>query len=211
VLHVQDSDLALFATGDLAQWQRLKVSIHVRRCDACRSLVDAYRGDAEYLKAGALDLPEGVDWDRLSAEMNANIHVGLAAGECVAKPGKRRQAVNVWDGFWGWRAAAAGVGVMVLLVCAWWLNMPRSDTQALGSIWQVLLHSGPFGPPEVERGPIVAASAEKIAMRENGSGLEVADLDGDDPLTVTVSNTEASAQFVVEDTGQLVITTVYVQ
>lgn len=208
--HVNDTDLALFATGDLAAWQRLQVSIHVRQCDECRAMVDAYRSDAEYLKVSAQDLPEGVDWDQLSAEMSANIHLGLAAGECVSQPAKRSEISSPWAGFWGWRAAAAASGMVVLLVCAWWLNMPRGDTEAMNRVLTALWHSGPLGSQEQDQRPVVEASSEGIEFRENGAALGMAAMDGAEPLSVTVSNTGASAQYMDEDTGQLVITTVYV-
>lgn len=210
-MHVPETELALFATGDLARWPQLKVSIHVRRCGRCRTLVDAYRADAEFLKAGSGDLPEGVAWDRLSAEMSANIHLGLAAGEIVAQP-KRREAVNMWEGmregFWGWQAAAAGLGVVLLIGSAWWLNMPPSTNQSLRAVAERLFSRGPFGPVEADFGPVVVASPEKgIALHENGGSL----VNQTAPLTVTVSNTEASTQYFDEDTEQLVITTVYVE
>ena len=46
--------------------------------------IDVYRHSRQRLKQAAAEMPEGADWDRLAAEMTANIRVGLAAGECVA-------------------------------------------------------------------------------------------------------------------------------
>lgn len=204
MMHVPETDLALFAAGDLARWQQLKVSIHVHRCDRCRALVDAYSADAEYLKSGAADLPPGVDWDRLSAEMSANIHLGLTAGEIVAQP-KRRESINVWQDFWGWRTAAAAVGIVVLVGLAWWVNMPASTNQVLGRIVGNMID-----PPD-SRAVVVASPERGIEFRENGGVLGFADLKNEVPLAVTVSNTEASAQYMDEDTGQLVIATVYVE
>ena len=64
-------------------------------------------------------MPQGVDWDRLAAEMTANIHLGLeaanASGRCAPPKPERI----------GWRAAMVMAGLSVVLVGAWWLNPPR--------------------------------------------------------------------------------------
>ena len=47
-----------------------------------------FRSDTQNLARHNSGTPENLDWARLSAEMAANIHVGLAAGECVSPRGK---------------------------------------------------------------------------------------------------------------------------
>src|SRR6185312_14422117 len=78
--HVMETDLALYAAGDLPFWRNAMVRLHVRRCEECRGLVGAIRADREELRGSADDLPANLDWDQLAAEMTANIRVGLAAG-----------------------------------------------------------------------------------------------------------------------------------
>jgi hypothetical protein len=202
--HVADSQLALFSSGDLPGWQRLKTSVHVRSCDECRAVVEAYRSGRNQLRTSADDLPEGLDWDRLSAEMTANIHLGLAAGECVS-PRDIKSSSWAWD----WKPVAAVFGVVLVLVTAWLLNIPRGDTEALQRVFSRIATSGPFGSPE-EPGPMVQASQDGIQFRENGTVMGVAFSDAS-PVTVTVSNTGASARYVDSDTDQVMITTVYVQ
>ena len=209
--HPVPANLALYATGDLAAWPRLKTGIHLRACDQCRELVNVFRADREELRASADDLPEGLDWNRLAAEMTANVHLGLAAGECVSPQGVRgvKNSSRSWT--WYWRPAAAAAALTLLMVAAWWLNMPAGDTQALRRVADTLWSRGPFGPPLEEPGPLVEASDAGIEFRQNGRSMGVGWMDAE-PVTSTVSlQGSASAQWVDDDTGQVTITAVYVQ
>src|SRR5215471_11646011 len=94
--HVGETDLALYAAGDLPLWRRAQVWFHVHSCVPCLTTLLSYKAAREELLARADKLPEGLDWDRLSAEMTANIHVGLAAGECVA-PRTRKAPFKDWS------------------------------------------------------------------------------------------------------------------
>jgi hypothetical protein len=206
--HVKEIDLALYASGDLRLWQRAAVHLHVRQCESCREAVEEFRADGRALRDAAAGLPEGLDWARLSAEMTANIRVGLAAGECVAPRGHARKFIPM-----SWRpvALASLVTTMLaaLLVGGWWLNMPPQETQALSramrSIWHgrsVILE---------ERGPVIEASQEGIELRKDGGALGVSQ-DAAKLMTVSVSTQgSASAHYVDQDTGQVTITSVYAQ
>ena len=123
--HVMETDLALYAAGDLPFWRSAVVRLHVRRCDECRGLVEALRADREELRRSADGMPASVDWDQLAAEMTANIRVGLAAGECVTPRERKVAAIS-------WRPVAIAAGLVVLLAGAWWLNIPRTDTETIG-------------------------------------------------------------------------------
>ena len=209
--HVSEINLALYVSGDLGVWDRLKVGLHVRSCQACRRLMEAYRADRAQLREVAAEMPEGIDWNRLSREMTANIRVGLAAGECVA-PRKRKSTVAVW------RPAAIAAGLAVLLAGGWWLNMPPSETRALGQALQKMWTVGSEGGvarrgnhPMEEGGVVVEATAAGIELRENGSSLGVSQGTAR-PVAVSVSVPgSASARYVDADTGQMTITSVYTQ
>ena len=91
--HIAETELALFASGELNVTARVRVGWHVRSCERCAGRVEAYRGDRLAVREEVLEMPAGVDWDRLSREMTGNIRVGLAAGECVAvKPASRKNS-----------------------------------------------------------------------------------------------------------------------
>ena len=218
--HEVETDLALFATGDLSPWRSALVRFHVGRCAQCRETVDAFRKDRERLRQEASRMPPGVNWERLAAEMAANIRVGLEAGECVAP---RRSKRAVWTrGYWsiphvsfGWRIAGALTAAIALVVLALWLNFPASDQAVLGkAVGQLLSGRGALnleGKAGDDRGPVAEASPTGIELRENGGAVRISQ--GDlRPVNVSVSaQGSASARYVDADTGQVVITSVYVQ
>ena len=206
--HPTQSDLALYATGDLSAWRWPLVRLHVARCAGCRGWVTAYRVDRESLRRFATEMPEGVNWDRLAAEMSANVRVGLEAGECVA-PRVRKPTLAT-----GWRVAAAAAGVTVLLVSAWWLNMPRAESVALGRVVKKIAQARPW-PGGIlaleDRGPLVEVSAAGIQLQQNGGTLGMSQ-GQERPVSVTLSvQGSARARYIDADTGQVTITGVYAQ
>ncbi|HVO99557.1 MAG TPA: hypothetical protein VMT15_15910 [Bryobacteraceae bacterium] len=206
--HVNETGLALYASGDMSLWQRASVGLHVRRCERCRERVNQFRSDAEALRAASAETPEGLDWARLSAEMTANIRVGLEAGECVAPRTQRKS----WSIPPIWRPAAMAAGVMAMLTLlagAWWLNFPAQDTQSLNRAMQELVHGRKTTLDD--RGPVIEASPDGIELRKDGGALGVSQ-DSAQLLTVSVSTQgSASAHYADQDTGQITITSVYAQ
>jgi hypothetical protein len=202
--HLTETDLALHATGDLPFWRSALVRLHTRQCDGCLALVEALRADREELRRSADDMPANVDWDRLAAEMTANIRVGLAAGECVAPRERKVAAIS-------WRPAAIAAGLVVLLAGAWWLNIPRTDTEVIGRALRNIATGGRAGLTQEERGPVVGASAKGVELLENGGRLGI-EQSGLEPVMFSVSTQgSASARYVDEETGQVTITAAYVQ
>jgi anti-sigma factor RsiW len=215
--HAKQTDLALFASGDLSPWRRLRLRMHLGRCAQCREIAAAYRADREWVKQEASRMPAGVDWEHLAAEMTANIRVGLEAGECVSPRRRKRAALAtrfrigrmpIRTGF-GWAAAAAALGVTLLIGVAMWLNFPSSDKEVLGRAMSQLWHGRGITESE-EPGPVVEASASGIVLRGNGGSLQISQ--GElRPVAVSVSaQGSASASYVDADTGQMTITSVYV-
>ncbi|MBZ5605099.1 MAG: zf-HC2 domain-containing protein [Acidobacteriia bacterium] len=201
VRHVGEADLALYVSGDLSLTRRVFVRLHVSGCERCRRRVDAYKADRNAVREIASEMPEDVDWDRLAAEMSANIRVGLAAGECVAP--RRRKVATL-----GWRPAALMAGLSCVLALAWWLNMPPETTRSLGRALSAVWHGGAAAP---ERGLIVQADSTGIELREDGSSLGVSQ-GSTRPVAVSVSvQGSASARYINADTGQITITSVYAQ
>jgi hypothetical protein len=202
--HIDETDLALYASGDQSVWGALRIRLHVRRCERCRDRVEAYRADRSRVREISSTMPESVNWDRLAAEMTANIRVGLAAGECVA-PRARKSS-------FGWRPAAAMAGLAAVLVTAWWLNMPPSTTQSLGRAMSAIMRGREsVAMPIEDRGMMVEASSSGVELRENGNMLGVTQ-GAARPLAVSISaQGSASARYIDADTGQITITSVYAQ
>ena len=207
--HASQTDLALYSAGDLAPWRRPWIGLHVGRCTECRQQIEAYQAGRARARALGDELPLRLQWDRLSAEMTANIRVGLEAGECVA-PRAPRHAVPT-----GWRAAGAIVGFCALLVVAWWLNTPTSQTVSLGRAMKAIAHGREWQARQMlgldEGSSLVQASADGVELRQNGSALTVSQK-GVRPVSVSL-NTQGSARarYIDTDTGQVTITSVYAQ
>jgi anti-sigma factor ChrR (cupin superfamily) len=209
--HVRETDLALYASGDVSLWQRAAIHLHVRQCERCREVVSEFRADARALRDASAGLPDGVDWARLSAEMTANIRVGLEAGECVAPRRLRRAMPSSIPERWRPVALASAVAAMltVMLAGAWWLNVPAQDTQALNRAMHSIWHGR--SAMSDERSTVIEASSEGIELRKNGGALGVTQ-DAARLMTVSVSTQgSASAHYVNQDTGQVTITSVYAQ
>jgi hypothetical protein len=221
--HVAEPELALYSTGDLTLWRRAAVRLHVSRCASCRLEVEAYRSNREALLREAGKMPEGLNWDMLAAEMTANIHLGLAAGECVTphktQTGKRtplRALVSnlAMPALNAWKPAAIAAGVTVLLVGAFWLNMPSSDMQSLGRAFRRIADSNFTRQQRArlidDRVPFVEISPSGIALHEKGAAIGLQS--GATPVGVSLSvKGSASARYVDSNTGQVTVTSVYVE
>jgi hypothetical protein len=118
--HPSQATLALQAGGDLGFFARWRTERHLRQCERCRAEVEAF-ATARRIAPDLAEIPE-LPWNRLAAEMKANIHLGLVAGECV-RSGER--PVRDIPLFAGARAIAALAGIGALLVTGIILERPR--------------------------------------------------------------------------------------
>jgi hypothetical protein len=124
--HPKETTLALHSSGDLGWFAAWRTERHLATCDRCREEVAAFRDMREMLPEIA-ELPE-VQWNRLAAEMRANIRLGLAAGECVREA--EDSAVEPSPLFNMARAVVAFAGVFTLIVTGLVLErpVPRAET-----------------------------------------------------------------------------------
>jgi hypothetical protein len=105
--------------------------------------------------SGLNELPAGINWNRLSSEMRANIRLGLEAGECV---GGGLEADTPWalPSFSGFRTLLAYGSVIALVVAGVWLQRP----------------AGPIMRSAPERATtVVAATRDGIELTEGGRSL----------------------------------------
>src|SRR5439155_21535946 len=112
--HPSEAMLALFAGRDLGFFARWRTGRHLAGCERCRGEIETFGGMRDHITA--LDELQGISWNRLAAEMKANIRVGLEAGECVALEPSRAPL------FGGARALAAYASVALLLLAGLWLQ-----------------------------------------------------------------------------------------
>lgn len=200
--HPAEGALALFAGGDLPWYERLRISRHVTACPACGRTVRSLRDVRATVKVAAAGLPEGLDWERLASEMTANIHVGVAAGQCVGPVPKLTRAPRL-----GWRPAAAFASVAVLVTGGWWLSSPPTGAQRVGE----LIHHVWRHPAVADSDVLVGMATDGIELKQNGAVMTLM-YRGASPAVVTASTQGAvRARYVDADTGQVTITNVYAQ
>ena len=120
--HPNEADLALYAGHDLSVLKEWRVRRHVSRCEQCRETVDDFVS-LRSVTAQLGELPADLNWKRLASEMKANIHLGLAAGECVAG---RSASGSRWGlpAFTGFHTLLAYGALMLLVVAGVWLQRP---------------------------------------------------------------------------------------
>jgi hypothetical protein len=212
VKHPAQSHLALLSGADLGRWERWRIQRHVAHCGDCRRELDVLSGARAQLREWTSEMPElpnGLSWNRLAAEMTGNIHVGLAAGEAIAifdRPVRGKPRL-------GWNAALAGLGAAAILCIAFWSGLPAPQTGHLMASLQriragrigTLLHSTAAVPSgEV----MLEASSAGIRVSENGRAMSL--LPHSDGATVSVSmHGSAGVRFVDADTGQVTTNKVY--
>src|SRR5205809_5119674 len=118
--HPVEADLALFAGRDLNFLSEWRVGRHVSRCGQCRATVEAFEAlRSETATLG--ELPSDIAWNRLASEMKANIRLGLAAGECVARTA---DGGNSAPAFSGLQTLLAYASLIAPVGAGVWLQRP---------------------------------------------------------------------------------------
>jgi hypothetical protein len=107
--HPNQATLALHAGGDLGPFRRWLTARHVARCTYCSQEIAGYTEMRELLPELA-EIPE-ISWNRMAAEIKANVRLGLEAGECVRSPEMPVHQASIS----GWRAVVAFASVLVLV------------------------------------------------------------------------------------------------
>ena len=190
--HPSEATLALQAGGDLRSLARWRTERHLRRCSRCREEVEAFE-TASRIAPDLAEIPD-VAWNRLAAEMKANIHLGIAAGECV-RSGERPLRTPL---FTGARAIVALASVAALLVTG-----------------IVLEHPAPVTTATADDGLVVQATSHGIQVRKGGQELRLNNPDELTPNDPVVYAPDAQgsvrARYVDPKTGYVTINSVYAE
>jgi hypothetical protein len=191
--HPNREILALHAGGDLGWMARWKTARHLAGCARCTAEVAAF-GELREALPELNQTPE-VPWNRIAAEMRANIRLGLAAGECV-----RSSDRPLRDGplFTGARATLALASVLALMVTGLMLERPapRPDVS---------------NEPARSNEPMAQATANGIQRRSGDQGFGLMH-SGASSVTYTVSaQGTMGARYTDPETGYVTMTKVYVE
>ncbi len=184
--HPDEALLALYAGGDLGLAARCAVAVHLARCPCCRAAIAGFRAARKELSRMAAETPAGWDWDRLAAEMRANIRVGLVAGECVEPAPARRP---------GWRPAAALATVILVLAAGLWVQRPRAGLERTAWV----------------DGALLEATAGAIQLREGDGTLSLRHPEAGDVTYLVNVEGALRARYVDAETDQVTIQNLYVE
>ena len=197
--HPNEGTLALHAGGDLGLVEGWRTERHLAKCDRCRDSVAAFAELREVLPELA-EIPE-VPWNRLAAEMRANIRLGLEAGECVRTA--EDSAVPELRRFAGGRAALAFASVVVLVSAG--LMLERSSPPAAPVAVTVT------GTVAAKEGPLVQATENGIQVRAGGSAFRLMNAGAKSVTYSARADGSMGARYVDPETGYVTINNVYVE
>jgi hypothetical protein len=186
--HPSETELALLAGNDCSGLRRYFLSRHVSRCGDCRDTVASFHELRSATRDHAAP-SDDLDWNRLAAEMRANIRVGLAAGECVREVPARSR--------FGWRPQLA-IGTVCVLFLA-----------GAGVFLHGLL-PGDNEPTVVHAAQLESTSSGVEVRTATGSMtlMNHGGVAGDQSVT---SDGAIRASYVDGDTGTVTVTSVYVE
>ena len=181
--HPNQSALALYAGGDLGFFARWRTERHLAKCESCVEGIASFEATREIV-TDLSEIPD-IQWNRLAAEMKANIRLGLAAGECVRmgeKPLRERPL------FTGIRAAVALASIVTLAVTGLVIQ-PRTGEKPDGNTVLQGIHNG-------------------IEVGEDGRAFRLMNTGATD-VTLSVDEKSIRARYVDPDSGQVTINKVY--
>lgn len=196
--HPSIDKLALYAGRELSWWTRWTLRRHVDGCAQCQDELALFAETADAVRLQADEMPAGVQWERLAAEMRANVRLGLEASDAISAYSGGRHAAGPAQGM-SWRMALVTAGLVALLSAGYWINASKRSGQiaAMRGPDPVLL--------EVIDGGVRMLDGNKaMSLQGPKAGRQAA--------VVTVSTEgSAGAQYVDEETGQITVNNVYVE
>jgi hypothetical protein len=189
--HPSEATLALHAGGDLGFVARWRTERHLLGCEVCRRELMGF-SDLRQAVPELGNVPE-VHWNRLAAEMKANIRLGLSAGECVRGDNAPLPAPSPI--FAGARAVVAFASVLALVVTGLMLEHPSPRPSVLR-----------------QQGVVVQSTINGIQVTEGGRAFTLLHAGRDGDVTYSVgAQGSMRASYVDPDTGYVTINKVYAQ
>lgn len=192
--HPSQTELALYVGRELGFWARRGVRSHVAKCAECRDECERFASAREAMR-GSSGLPTGFDWERVSAEMTANIHLGLAAGECVWS----KEPAAGYGYLGGWQRPAVVFAGTVLAVFLAWFVYTQKPVEMVAR-----------GTEPAAEGITVESTASGIELNDNGRVFGLRHASESQVIGVSLQGS-LQARFVDSETGQVTINNVYAQ
>ncbi len=179
--HPSELQLALFAGGDCNALSRYRLNRHIRQCGECTAEVARF----EMLRGQLAEIPEPeLDWERLSLEMRANIHVGLEAGECIRiTPAVRR---------WNPRFTVAFASLLLLIGAG--LVMQSSAPEKVKTA-----------------GPVIESTGSGLELRSGSNSMTILNRHGAVAGQTVSAQGEIGARYIDGETGAVTINNVYLE
>jgi hypothetical protein len=190
--HPHESTLALYAGQDLGWFARRRTARHVASCRECRDQLRAFASARDNLIA--LDELPAISWNRLAADMKANIRLGLEAGECV-RGGRTSGPLVPFGILSGARAMTACASVMVLVAAGLLLERPNPAPLPLAAA----------------EGAVLRATANGIELNQDGQTLSLLHVRSGEVTYSAGAQGSMRAGYVDSDTGNITINNLYVQ
>lgn len=186
--HPSSESLALLAGEDLSMMEAIPVRWHLRGCSICRGELEAASRSILVMRAAVMELPQGLDWNSLAAEMRGNINVGLEASQAISSFSKSdsRTDRSIFD----WRPAVAVFAIVVVTVMGWFLNTQRADH---------------INNPSI----LLEANSQGIEWKQGNTSLAFRTRSEEGSFVTVDTKGVASSRYVDSETGQVAITNVY--
>lgn len=196
--HPDAGRLALFAGGDLPWIELGLVWLHVASCARCRGDVEEFQEVSDTLaeenERAIEEFPES--WQRLEAEMRANIRLGLAAGAIVGEPSSDDVPLTAPSLAPRWEMAVVVASLLIVLTSGWYLRRPARVAPLIA---------------ETERPSVVLEAQDAGIGIQEKEGTMTLLRPASQSATVAVDfGAGARAQYVDGETGQVTIHQVYV-
>ena len=183
-MHVSEQDLALYAGGELSWFGRWTLTRHLKNCPQCQTSAHKYEAVVEELHDAINPLPE-LNWDRLEAEIKANVRLGISAGAVVA------QAPATAYSF---RPALVLASALSVVMAAWLFLGPRAAKAPASDAMASMVEA-------TRDGIEFSGQGRSVALRTTGK-MEV--------ISVRLGGSVGSRS-VDAESGQVTINHVYVQ
>jgi hypothetical protein len=207
--HPADTQLALYAGGDLGFWETRRVRAHVSSCAQCRQELQAFQTCTNHLTETADAVSTDVNWARLSQEMTGNIRVGLAAGEAIEGFDRSRRPARprlVWN------TGIFAAGALLVLI-TFGLNLSNRQFErvfaAIGQIRWARIGTSFHNPAVAQEFPVLEASPASIQVKINGRSLSLLHPHSEGVTVSLNMQDSAGVRYVDDDTGQVTINRVY--